>query len=87
MRSVTTKDNEKTDDFVFRFRIDELPRPEPVYRDRLVELVRAQLEEILKVARLSVNGEVVDVDGFAFMNEESQIYRIYRPDSEESPRS
>jgi hypothetical protein len=80
---VTQKNNEKTEDFVFRFRIDELSRPEPVYEDRLVELVRAQVEEILKVARLSVKGQVVEVDGFAFMNDEKQIYQIYRPESKE----
>ena len=70
---------ELEDDFVWRFRLDENP-PEEVYSDPLLELVRVQWEELLKLCTPMQGGEVVKIDGFSLMRDPDNIHAIFRDD-------
>ena len=81
-------------DFIFRFSLDELPEPDPVYDDALTEMVREQLEALLDVVEVTKDGDPVAVDGFRFLNDPGTVYRIFRSrpadsrpeDVEQNPR-
>lgn len=66
------------EDYVFRFTWKNAPALGQVYENPLVELVRVQLESILGVARLTMRGEPVKVDGFSFLCQPEVIYDIWR---------
>ena len=53
-------------DFVWRFRLDERAI-DPLNRDPLLELIRVQWEELLKLCIPMCGEERVKVDGFALM--------------------
>ena len=66
-------------DFVFRYPLEtgELPECEPVYADRLVEMLREQLKNILDLVVPVCDGRDVKIDGFRLIKDEGRIYRIF----------
>jgi hypothetical protein len=69
--------DEPTADFVWRFRLNEVRR-QPVHDDPLLELIRTQWEELLKLTVPMLDGRPVKVDGFALMREPDRAYDIHR---------
>jgi hypothetical protein len=76
------KKEEKNDkrDEVFRYALREKDAPEAdrMYEDKLVELFRRQIINLLDVVELSNKGKPVTVDGFSFLSERDETYRLYR---------
>ena len=68
------------EDFVWRFRIDE-SQEEPVHDDALLELIRVQWEELLKMCVPYSNGEKVNIDSFAVMRDLNTRHIIYRDEA------
>lgn len=66
-------------DFVWRFRLDEVPH-EPVNEDPLLEMIRVQWEELLKLCVPYAGEQPVRVDGFALMRDEGRIHAIFTDD-------
>lgn len=64
-------------DFIFRFKINP-EETNPIKEQPFEELFENTLYEILKYVYFYQNGEMVEVDGFAFRNEEDKIYDIYK---------
>jgi hypothetical protein len=67
-------------DFVFRFPLDRIGR-KVLYEDKLVELIRQQLENLLDVVILTSEGKEVKVDGFKLLVDLDTEYRIYDQDN------
>lgn len=64
-------------DYIFRFSIDVLHdeySPEP-----LVDFVRRQLADLLKVVVLTHNGRKVRVNGFRLLNDLEREHKIWEP--------
>ncbi len=57
------------EDCVFRYRLSEAPRRDPLHADRLAELIRQQLCNLLDIAVPQKDGEDVAVDSFRFLAE------------------
>lgn len=72
------------EDFVWRFRLDEVPH-DPVFDDPLLELIRVQWEELLKLCVPYDGDHPVRVDGFALMRDEERVYGIFRGDPRHQP--
>ena len=70
-------DQSVDDDFAFKFKLDS-SNELPVCQDPFTEMVRCQLEALLDVVILTNGEKNVSVDGFKFINEQDQIYRIFR---------
>jgi hypothetical protein len=66
-------------DFVWRFRIDEKAQ-EPLNADPLLELIRVQWEEMLKLTVPMCAGQPVKVDGFALMRDLATVHPIFCDD-------
>lgn len=66
-------------DFVWRFKLDEKPF-EPLNADPLLELVRVQWEELLKLCVPMCGGERVKVDGFALLRDTETVHPIFADD-------
>jgi len=65
------------EDFVFRFRLEELDPSEVGYDDPLLELIRGQLADLLDAAILTYHGQRVMVDGFRLIQEPDTQYEIF----------
>lgn len=65
-------------DYVFRYRL-EPEEGKGVYTDKLTEMVRRQLANILNIAVLSENGKEVAIDGFKLLNNRAQEHIIHNP--------
>jgi hypothetical protein len=75
----TMSHREPSSDFVWRFRIDEKPAT-PLNPDPLLELLRVQWEELLKLS-IPMRGDTpVKVDGFALMRDLDKVHPIFRDD-------
>ncbi len=62
-------------DYIFRFKIDSSQgeeNPEP-----LVDFVRCQLADLLKIVVLTHNGKRVRVTGFRFVNDTETEHKIW----------
>lgn len=66
-------------DFVWRFRLDEKPL-DPLNEDPLLELMRVQWEELMKLCIPMCGDQRVKVDGFALMRRPDRIHPIFRDD-------
>jgi hypothetical protein len=66
----------ETEEFVWRFRIDELPAS-PVCSDPVLELVRIQWEELLKLCIPLHRGRPVQIDGFAMMRSPQVVHPVH----------
>jgi len=67
-------------DVIFHYTLQEkdMPEDERIYEDKLVELFRRQIINLLDVVELSYKGNPVNVDGFSFLSERGETYRLYR---------
>jgi hypothetical protein len=76
------KKEEKNDqrDEVFRYALRDKDAPEAdrMYEDKLVELFRRQIINLLDVVELSNKGKPVTIDGFSFLSERDETYPLYR---------
>lgn len=62
-------------DYVFRYRLDG--KKESVYQDPLLEMIRAQLENVLKII-IPVEGQrEVKIDGFKLLRERKTVYKLF----------
>ena len=83
-RDVETQKEER--DFVWRFRLDEKPLV-PLNADPLIELLRVQWEELLKLC-IPVSGTThVKIDGFILMRDLEVIHPIFSDDARWGERS
>ena len=68
------------EDFIWRFKIGEKPLAN-VYSDPLLELIRVQWEQLLRLCIPMVGAEIVKVDGFALMRDASVVHPIFPDDN------
>lgn len=66
-------------DVIFRYKLESNTElcTEPLYKDKVVEFFRREVVDLLDVVELTYNGEPVKIDGFAFINEPNNIYRLF----------
>ena len=62
-------------DYIFRFGIDSQREENP--DEPLVDFVRCQLADLLKVIVLTYNGKRVKVTGFQFLNDAEREHEIW----------
>ena len=67
-----------SEDCVFRYTLGRNDIPH--YHDRLVELVRANLENILNTVIPMENGREVKLDSFKLLNDVDTVYEIFPPE-------
>lgn len=73
-------------DFVWRFRLDEKPL-HPLNADPLLELLRVQWEELLKLC-IPVSGTThIKIDGFVLMRDPEVVHPIFSDDARWDERS
>ena len=67
-------------DEVFRYALREkdTPEVERMYEDKLVELFRRQIINLIGIVELSYKGNPVTVDGFSFLSERHETYPLYK---------
>jgi hypothetical protein len=68
-------------DFVYRFKLDKETGP-PLIGDAPAEMVRKQLEALLKIVVLTEGNRELKPDRFRFMNNPAENYPIF-DDSDE----
>lgn len=68
-----------SEDYVFRYKLD-LGEKDHVYEDRLVELIRSQLENLLNVVTFVSGQREVKVDGFRLLRDRETTYQIFPAD-------
>jgi hypothetical protein len=67
-------------EYVWRFRLDDGDAA-PVYDDPLLELVRVQWEQLLRLTVPTFEGREIRVDGFALMRDPSRVHAIFPDDA------
>lgn len=72
-------EGELTDEYVWRFRLDEKPL-EALNSDPLLELLRVQWEELLKLCIPLCGDERAEIDGFLLMRDLDTIHPIFPDD-------
>lgn len=68
-----------SEDFVWRFRLDEKPF-ESICSDPLLEYIRVQWEELLKLSIPYFGGNELKVDGFRLMRDPKTVTPIFEDD-------
>lgn len=72
---------EEQEDHVWRFALGGRAN-RAGYEDPLVEMVRAFLEDFLSIGYLTNGGRKVGIDGFTFLNEPEEHYRVFLDNAE-----
>jgi len=62
-------------DYVFRYKLE--PKKEAVYPDPLLEMIRAQLENILNIVIPLEGQREVKIDGFKLLRDRERVYKIF----------
>lgn len=70
---------DKNGDFIWRFRLDEKPEA-MLNADPLLELIRVQWEQLLKLCVPMQGDRAVQVDGFALMRAPQVVHPIFQDD-------
>jgi hypothetical protein len=65
-------------DYVFRYKLDR-ENPSPPGRDRLLNLVRTQLQNMLDIVSLSSDGKEIKVDGFKLLSDKTDHHPLTPP--------
>jgi len=73
-RSDTCKDETRT----FEFLLQDIPERDPLYADAVTEFFRQQVINLLDVVMLTTDGELVKIDGFAFLRNPIKIYELWQ---------
>ncbi len=69
-------------DYIFRYKLEK--KTDSVFRDPLLEMIRAQLESILNVV-IPVEGQrEVKLDGFKLLRDRRTIHKIFPQEQETS---
>ncbi|MBI4595471.1 MAG: hypothetical protein HY730_03730 [Candidatus Tectomicrobia bacterium] len=66
-------------DYVFRYKLD-LDKDQtktPVYHDKLVEMIRVQLEQLLNLVILTEGDRELKPDGFKLISNLDNLYKIF----------
>lgn len=69
-------------DYVFRYKLDS--EKETVYQDPLLEMIRAQLENILSIIVLVEGQCELKIDGFKLLRDRKTVYKIF-PQEQDFP--
>lgn len=69
-------------DYIFRYKLDG--KKEPVYQDPLLEMIRAQMENILNIIIPLEGQREVKIDGFKLLQDRRTVYKIF-PQEQEPP--
>ena len=72
------KNNKRDVIFSYTLREKDIPEDKDIYEDRLVELFRRQIINLLDVVELSYKGNPFKVDGFSFLSERNETYHLYK---------
>ena len=70
-------------DYIFRFSVD-VPGGEPLVDEPLVDFVRCQLADLLKIVILTENGKKVRINGFRFLNDLEKEHKIWKSKADEN---
>jgi len=67
-------------EYVFRYKLE--PKKEALYPDPLLEMIRAQLENILNIV-IPLDGQrEVKIDGFKLLRDRQRVYKIFSKEQE-----
>jgi hypothetical protein len=75
--NLNSKEDETSQDYIFRYRLDLESEKTPIFHHRLAELVRTVLESLLDVIVPLKVGEDVKVDGFRWLMDREQVYQLF----------
>lgn len=67
-------------DYVFRYKLNG--KKEPLYPDPLVEMIRAQMENILNIVIPLEGQREVKIDGFKLLRDRKRVYKIFAKEQE-----
>lgn len=76
-------DKSNSQDYIFRYRLKSEGAKEPFYSDRLLELVRTQLKNILDIVLPLQDGKEVKINGFKLLRDRNTLYEIFPPHRQE----
>lgn len=67
------------EDFIFRYSLspEDLQPRHILYEDKIIELFRQQVINLLDVIELTNYGEPLKIDGFAFLSDPQKIYKLF----------
>src|SRR4030042_2855272 len=65
------------EDYIFRYKLESNNHRRPLHTDRLTELFRAQLQNILNIVSPTRRGNEVKVDGFKWLKEGGTTFEIF----------
>lgn len=74
-----------SEDYVFRYRIER--GDELTQRDRVLELLRSSLENLLNIVVLTRDGREVEVDGFKLLRDRETIHELFASGRVDEPMS
>ncbi len=74
-------------DFIWRFPLEPGRTAPTIPDDAFAELVRSQLDEMLKLVCLTWKGERIRVDGFYFVHQPTRVHPIWTRAQEDHPTS
>ena len=66
-------------DYVFRYKLDlnNEQKTQPMYHDKLVEMIRVQLEQLLNIVILTEGDRELKPDGFKMLSNLNNIFEIF----------
>jgi hypothetical protein len=74
---MTQRSKPQTIEYAFRF-----AKGTSTERARMVEMIRVNLGELLKMVQLTAGGHVVQVDGFSLRDAPELLYNLHTPVSQ-----
>ena len=69
--------NRKNESDAIEFVLQDVPDREPLHADAVTEFFRQQVLNLLDVIVLTVDGEPVKIDGFAFLKKPDESYLLW----------
>lgn len=66
-------------DYVFRYKLNlnDEQKTQPMYHDKLVEMIRVQLEQLLNIVILTEGDRELKPDGFKMLSNLNNILKIF----------
>lgn len=83
--NLNSKEDEISQDYVFRYKLDLESGKTPVFHHRLAELTRVVLENLLGIIMPLKAGEDVKVDSFRWLTGKDQTYPLFSRTKSSSP--
>lgn len=75
--SLYSRENEMSEDYAFRYKLDLNSRGEEVYHQRLTDFMRILLESLLNVVMPLEAGKDAKIDGFRWMMDREKAYQLF----------